>query len=230
MPNELVQQQAGQRQDIVNQETSGQVFFQHTISPDLFLSLSGSVRDAGADLTSNPLSTPVIISQSRGYREGYARADLSGHKGRHSWKTGIDSFFTPVHETLAYTITDPSQFDPVLSSNFNSPTAMGYRTLRILQDEVHLRNWNISAGLRFDHYAFVVHNRPGATRRCLSLCTLIESVTACFLDRVFQTPAMENLLLASSPQLNSLDSLVYGCLFVPREPTTTRWVYQVCLR
>src|ERR1700688_2262314 len=35
VPNELVQQQAGQRQDITNQETSGQVFFQHTISPNL---------------------------------------------------------------------------------------------------------------------------------------------------------------------------------------------------
>src|ERR1700722_13003660 len=54
VPNELVQQQAGQRQDITNQETRGQVFFQHTISPDLFLSLSGSVRDASANLTSNP--------------------------------------------------------------------------------------------------------------------------------------------------------------------------------
>src|SRR6202140_2747795 len=78
VPNELVQQQAGQRQDLTNQETSGQVFFQHTISPNLFFSVSGSVRDASADLTSNALATPVIVSQSRGYREGCARADLSG--------------------------------------------------------------------------------------------------------------------------------------------------------
>src|SRR5256886_4099236 len=42
VPNELVQQQAGQRQDIRNLETSGQIFFQHTISSDLFLSFSRS--------------------------------------------------------------------------------------------------------------------------------------------------------------------------------------------
>src|SRR5229473_391305 len=48
VPNELVQQQAGQRQDIQNAETSGQIYFQHTISPELFLSFSGSVRDSSA--------------------------------------------------------------------------------------------------------------------------------------------------------------------------------------
>src|SRR6266436_5013290 len=72
VPNELVQQQAGQRQDIRNLETSGQLFFQHTISPELFLSFSGSVRDSSATLTSNAQATPVIVSQERGYREGYA--------------------------------------------------------------------------------------------------------------------------------------------------------------
>src|SRR5467141_2254198 len=48
VPNELVQQRAGQRQDIQNTETSGQIYFQHTISPELFLSFSGSVRDSSA--------------------------------------------------------------------------------------------------------------------------------------------------------------------------------------
>src|SRR6202035_721908 len=79
VPNELVQQQAGQRQDIQNTETSGQIYFQHTISPELFLSFSGSVRDSSAMLASNAQATPVIVSQDRGYREGYLRADLAGH-------------------------------------------------------------------------------------------------------------------------------------------------------
>jgi hypothetical protein len=210
VPNELVQQQAGQRQDITNQETSGQVFFQHTISPDLFLSLSGSVREASANLTSNPLSTPVIISQSRGYREGYARADLSGHKGHHNWKTGVDSFFTPVYEALAYTITDPSQFDPGTQPQFQfADRKWDIEPSAYVQDEVHLGNWNISAGLRFDHYAFIVHEsawspRLGVSRYVPSLNLLLHASY----DRIFQTPAMENLLLASSAQLNAIDPIV----------------------
>ena len=210
VPNELVQQQAGQRQDITNQETSGQVFFQHTISPNLFLSLSGSVRDASADLTSNPSATPVIISQSRGYREGYARADLSGHKGHHNWKTGVDSFFTPVHEVLAYIITDPTQFDPGTQQQFSfTDHKWDIEPSAYMQDELHLGNWNISAGLRFDHYGFVVHEsawspRLGVSRYVSSLNLLLHASY----DRVFQTPAMENLLLASSAQLNAIDPIV----------------------
>jgi len=210
VPNELVQQQAGQRQDLTNQETSGQVFFQHTISPDLFLSLSGSVRDASADLTSNPSATPVIVAQSRGYREGYVRADLSGHKGHHNLKTGVDSFFTPVHEALSYTITDPTQFDPATQQQFQfTDHKWDIEPSAYVQDELHLGNWNISAGLRFDHYSFVVHEsawspRLGVSRYFSSLNLLLHASY----DRVFQTPAMENLLLASSAQLNAIDPIV----------------------
>src|SRR5690349_101819 len=91
VPNELVQQNAGQRQDLADTETSGQIYFQHPVSQDLFLSLSGSVRDANAALRSNVAATPVIVSQDRGYREGYLRADLAGHRGHHDWKAGVDS-------------------------------------------------------------------------------------------------------------------------------------------
>jgi outer membrane cobalamin receptor len=210
VPNELVQQQAGQRQDITNLETSGQVFFQHTISPNLFLSLSGSVRDASADLTSNPFATPVEVAQSRGYREGYARADLAGHHGRHNWKTGVDSLFTPVHEALSYLITDPSQFDPDTQQQFQfADHRWDIEPSAYVQDQIHIGNWNITAGLRFDHYGFVVHEsawspRLGVSRYVSSLNLLLHASY----DRVFQTPAMENLLLASSPQLNSIDPVV----------------------
>jgi len=63
--------------------------------------------------------------------------------------------------------------------------------------------------LRFDHYGFVVHEsawspRLGVSRYVSSLTLLLHASY----DRVFQTPAMENLLLASSAQLNSIDPVV----------------------
>ncbi|MGH9680349.1 MAG: TonB-dependent receptor, partial [Candidatus Acidiferrales bacterium] len=112
VPNELVQQQTGQRQDALQEETSGQVRYTHAISSNILLSIAGDVRDATALLSSNLASTPVIVSQDRGYREGYVRADLAGHHGRHDWKIGGDGIFNPVHEMLQYQITDPTQFDP----------------------------------------------------------------------------------------------------------------------
>src|SRR5260370_28952792 len=73
VPNYLVQQKVGQRQDVSDTEISGQLYFQHIISPDLLLSFSGSIRDAAATISSNHLSTPVIFFQDRGYLECYAR-------------------------------------------------------------------------------------------------------------------------------------------------------------
>ena len=210
VPNELVQQNAGQRQDIADTETSGQIFFQDPISQDLFLSLSGSVRDADATLRSNTAATPVIVSQERDYREGYLRADLAGHRGHHDWKAGVDSLLSPVHEALRYAITDPSQFDP----GTQTPFQFAYRHWDIepaayLQDQWHRNNWNVGAGLRFDHYGFVARQsgwspRIGISRYVPSLNLLLHASY----DRVFQTPAMENLLLASSPQLKSIAPIV----------------------
>lgn len=210
VPNYLIQQNAGQRQDIVNTETSGQMYFQHTISPNLFLSLSGSVRDAGAKLSSNPLATPVVVAQERGYREGYSRGDLAGHRGRHDWKAGVDSIFSPVHEKLRYIITDPTQFDPATKQQFQfSDRRWDVEPSAYVQDQIHLGNWNVSAGLRFDHYKFIVGEsgwspRISVSRYVPSLNLLVHGSY----DRVFQTPAVENLLLASSPQLDSVNPTV----------------------
>jgi len=210
IPNELVQEQAGQRQDAVQKETSGQAHYTHAFSQDLFLSVAGSVRDDTALLSSNAQSTPVIVSQDRGYREGYVRADLAGHHGINDWKIGIDGMFSPVHESLQYQITDPTQFDPGTQQQFQfAAKKWDIEPSVYIQDQIRLGKWNVSAGLRFDRYGFVVNEsawspRVGVSRYISSLNLLIHGSY----DRVFQTPAMENLLLASSPQLDSLSDLV----------------------
>jgi hypothetical protein len=212
VPNELVQQEAGQRQDSEQKETSGQIHYTHPFSANVILSVAGSVRDSYALLNSNPQSTPIIVSQDRGYREGYARADLAGHRGRHEWKFGADGIFSPVNENLQYQITDPSQFDPGTALTLAPPFSDRRWDIEpsvYAQDQIRLGKWNLSAGLRFDHYDFVVNEsawspRLGISRFISSLNLLVHASY----DRVFQTPAMENLLLASSPQLNSVSSLV----------------------
>jgi hypothetical protein len=212
VPNELVQQESGQRQDSEQKETSGQVHYTRAFSPNIFLSVAGNVRDAYALLNSNAPSTPIIVHQNRGYREGYARADLAGHHARHEWKFGVDGIFSPVNEKLQYLITDPSQFDPGTALTLAPPFSdrrWDIEPSAYAQDQIRLGKWNVSAGLRFDHYDFVVNEsawspRLGVSRFISSLNLLLHASY----DRVFQTPAMENLLLASSPELSSVSSLV----------------------
>lgn len=218
VPDELVQETAGQRQDVSTGETSGQVDYTLDISPNLLFEAEGSVRNDVFNLWSNDLSTPLIIGQQRGYREGYGRLALAGHYGRHDWKVGADAIFNPVHEALQYQITNPSLFDPGTPLRFNF---LDHRTdfepAVYAEDAIHLKNWNVSLGARYDDYHFVtnaseVSPRVAFSRYFASAGILVHAAY----DRVFQTPAMENLLLASSPQVEQISPLV---LRLPVEPS-----------
>jgi hypothetical protein len=218
VPNERVQQAAGQHQNSATSETGGQIFYQHIGSNNLLSTFSAGVRDSTFTLRSNGLATPVVVTQDRGYREGYVRADLAGHHGHQDWKLGADLLFTKVHESLAYQITDPSQFDPDTVSPFSfDQTHWDVEPAIYAQDSVHWANWSLSAGLRFDHYGFLVRESALSPRlgvsRYLHPWNMLLHVSY---DRVFQTPAMENLLLASSPQVDSLNPAV---LRLPLRPS-----------
>jgi hypothetical protein len=218
VPNELLQQAAGQRQSRQNQETTGTAYYQRTIANNLLLDVQGSVRDTGAQLASNPFSTPIVVAQQRGFREGYLRTDLAGHHGRHDWKAGADALWVPVHEALQYAITDPAQFDPGVRPAFSFFDRRRDREQgAFVQDQIRLGSWNFSAGLRFDHYSLLVDEsawspRLAASRFFPSFDLLIHASY----DRAFQTPAIENLLLARSPQV---DSLIPEILRLPVKPS-----------
>ncbi|HWZ57218.1 MAG TPA: TonB-dependent receptor [Verrucomicrobiae bacterium] len=211
VPNELMQQTAGQLENSEQKETSGQIRYTHAFSANILLSAAGSVRDASATLSSDSAPTPINVSQDRGYREGYARADLAGHRGRNDWKVGVDGIASSVNENLHYLITDSSQFDP--GTNLGpfsfADRKWDFEPSAYAEDQLRLGKWNVSAGLRFDHYGFAVDESAWSPR--VSVSRFISSLSLVLhgsYDRVFQTPAMENLLLASSPQVQSLSSVV----------------------
>jgi hypothetical protein len=219
VPNEMVQQNAGQRQDRANFENSGLIYYERVVSPSVLFDAEGSVRDAAANLWSNPRSTPILAAQQRGFREGYARADLAWHYGHHDFKAGADGIFNPVNETLQYSITDRAQFDPDTKRSFNFLANGWDREQSVfLQDSYHARNWNVSAGIRFDHYRLATEASAWSPRLAVSryFPSLGLLVHAAY-DRVFQTPAIENLLLASSPAADVLNATVVRLAVPPSQ-------------
>jgi hypothetical protein len=218
IPGELVQQNAGQRQDRTNRETSGLVYYQRVISPVLLFDAEGSVRDDSANLWSNSNATPIVVAQQRGFREGYTRANVAWHRGHHDLKFGADVIFSSVNEALQYTITNRAQFDPDTRPRFNfSGRGSDREQSAFIQDSFHARNWNVSAGIRFDHYHLATgakawSPRLGISRYFPSLGLLVHASY----DRAFQTPAIENLLLASSPAADVLNGTV---LRLPVQPS-----------
>src|ERR1700737_3230267 len=110
VPNEQLQQAAGQRQDRANLETMGILSYQRLFTPNLLGDLRLMVRDDSDNLSSNPLSTPIIALQDRGFREEYFKGSVSAHHGRHEWKAGVEADFTAIHESFRDVITDAAQF------------------------------------------------------------------------------------------------------------------------
>jgi hypothetical protein len=206
IPNELVQQDAGQLQSGDNFETMGTVNYQHIFSADSLGSLEGMVRDNANDLYSNEQSTPIIAFQKNDFREGYFKGTYSRHYRNQEFKAGIEVDTTFLHENFHYLITDPDQFDP------DTPQTLTFLDSRpdleqsaFVEDLIRLGKWTVSAGLRWDHYQLLLNQNSFSPR--ISIGRYFPSAKMVLhgsYDRVFQTPSFENILISSSPQIDAL--------------------------
>lgn len=207
IPNEQLQDAAGQRQDRAIVETIGIVSYDHTFTPGILADFRGMVRDNSQTLWANDLSTPIIPSQDRGFREGYFKATVSIDKGIHNWKAGLEVDSTHIHEAFGYTITDPTQFDDSTPTNFQFRSGKwDLEQSGFVQDQINLGKWTINAGLRWDHYQLLVNQNALSPRLGVArYFPKAEMVFHASYDRVFQTPFFENILLSSSDAVTSLN-------------------------
>jgi outer membrane cobalamin receptor len=218
VPNELVQQSAGQRQDQDNFETIGIASYQHVFSPNVVADFRGMARDDSEGLSSNLLSTPIIVFQDNGFREVYFKGTIAIHHGNQEWKAGVESDSTFLREQFSDLITDFSQFDPGTPPSYNFVgNRPSLEQSAFVQDLIRLGKWTLSAGLRWDHYQLLVNQNAVSPRLGVShYFPSAELVLHASYDRVFQTPDFENILLSSSPEVVSLNPEV---LRLPVEPS-----------
>ena len=102
LPNEQVQQAAGQLQTADNIETMGIVSYEHIFSSNMLADLRGMVRDNANDFYSNTNSTPIEILQHNRFREGYFKGNLTVSHGRHEIKAGVESDNLSLNEDFNY--------------------------------------------------------------------------------------------------------------------------------
>ena len=208
IPNEDLQEQAGQLQNGNNGETLGTVQYRHLVSADVLTTYAGMVRDNTDSLKSNAASTPIIATQNNSFREIYAKSAVTWHRSHQEIKAGLESDNTFLHEHFAYLITDPTQFDD------DTPPTLTFSAARpdleqgaFIEDVVRLGQWTVSAGLRWDHYQLLLNQKAFSPRLSVgrSFPNLNLVLHASF-DRVFQTPSSSNILISSSPQIQALSS------------------------
>ncbi len=207
IPNELVQQAAGQRQTAANAETMATGSYQHNFSDRGSADVRGMVRENANHFESNADSTPIEVFQHNRFREGYFKITGTLDRGANEWKAGVESDNTFLRENLNYLITDPTQFDE------GTPTAFQFAGSRpdleqsaFLQDQINLHSWTIAAGLRWDHYQLLLNRQAVEPRLAVSHYLQNAGLILHFsYDRVFQTPSFENILLSSSTEIEALN-------------------------
>lgn len=212
VPDELLQYEAGQRQDRRSDETSGQISYQHTLAPWLLASIRAMVRDFSADLWSNPLATPILANQDRGFRESYVGGAVSAHRGIHEMKAGGEAIWTSIHENFAYQITDASFFPQAVPPQFQfADRRRGLEESAFAQDLIQVGHWTFSAGVRWDGYQLLVHDSAVSPRLAAAwYWPRAGLVLRASYDRAFEIPAIENLLLASSAAAQHLTNAGTG--------------------
>jgi hypothetical protein len=229
LPNELVQQAAGQHDVADNFETMGIIAYQHIFSPNVLADFRGMVRDDSTDLISNANATPIMAFLHNHFREGYFNTAVSLHHGHHELKAGIDSDNRFLHENFSDVITgnpnDPDYpFDAGTPLTFafpgNFPTEGARPDLEqaaYIQDLIHCENWTVAVGLRWDHYQLLVNQNAVSPRFSVAhFFPKSNLIVHASYDRIFQTPSFENILLSSSQQVTSLDPSV---LRLPVQPS-----------
>lgn len=227
LPNEQLQQAAGQLQTADNIETMGIVSYQHTFSTDMLADLRGMVRDNANDFYSNFNSTPIQILQHNSFREGYFAGSVTINDGGHEIKAGMESDNLFLRENFNYNITDPAPYDPDTPLTFSF---LGQRPdleqAAYVQDLIRLGHWTANIGLRWDHYQLMVNRQALQPRLAISRYFPSANLIAHFsYDRVFETPSFENLLLSSSTAATSLNPV---SLQLPVEPSEGNY-YEVGL-
>ena len=132
---------------------------------------------------------------------------MSAHVGVHELKAGADVSVGTIREELGYQITDPNRFDA------GTPMAFSFRDRRanreeaiFVQDQMRIGAWTLNAGLRWDRYRLVVADSAFSPRLAVAWSSpAADLVLRASYDRAFQTPAIENLLIAGSDAVERLD-------------------------
>src|SRR5215213_1438574 len=224
VPNRLEQEVAGQDVRQRLRDSSQSVSFQHIFSPTAVGQVSFFNRRDTAELTSNPLSTPVASFQDRTLQNYGGIASLALTRGTHNIKFGGQVTITPVREDFSFYPTTPfgeivDEDGNVFPNPINGFTAAnpfrftGSKTGRTLSVYVQdrftpFRNFTLDVGVRYDNYRLVIKEDGFSPRIGVAYyIPRTQTTIRASYNRLFQPPPAENLLLASSAQSVALSPI-----------------------
>ncbi len=211
VPNEALQEQAGQRQRRTTEESLGQIAHQDVLSPTVLVNVRAMARVSDAALDANDRSIPIRPFQDRDLREVHTNGSVTVHRGRSEMKAGGELTFGALDERFESAITARELggfevFDDDVPERFafeDSGTAREHALFA--QTLTRVGPATIAAGVRYDYSRLRTRDHAFSPRVSGSWFAVpLGLVIHASYDRTFETPPSENILLASANVVEAL--------------------------
>jgi len=221
VPHNADQERAGQHQVQRNRQAWGTASWQRAWAGNTVTQVAGYHRSGSAGLAGSREDVPLYLSASRRLRRAGVLASVTQQRGKHIVKAGVEASRLSLHEDFVFFVTDEDEGeeadlsagalahdenDPFVFGGAAEPTMLGF----YIQDSLRFgRGLTVDFGVRADRTRMLSEAsqwspRVGAAYRIPGTGTVIRGSV----DRFFQPPQAENLLLASSEQARELSPFV----------------------
>ncbi len=217
VPNNLDQEEAGQRQRQEVRHDSQSISWQHTLSPNTLFDVAYSRSYFLSKLLGSSFDTPIVADQNRHHARQEAQGSLSHAGHGNTIKAGLEVSRVSIAEFFGFAVTDAEaadeagisvaamNFTPSNPFSYSDHSARGTQGVYVQDDFSPLRNLKISAGVRFDHSDLLVSDHQVSPR--VGAVYFIPRTKTAFrgsFNRLYMPPQVENLLIASSAQAREL--------------------------
>jgi hypothetical protein len=221
VPHNEEQEESGQDQRQRNVQTWQTVSYQRAWAGNTVSQLAGYHRSGSAALFGSEHDTPLYISADRALRRVGILGSVTHHRGRHVLKAGVEAARLTLREQFSFFVTDEDEGeeaelsegalrhdedDPFEFNGRATPTLFGFYA----QDSVQFAGGlTVDVGIRADRARMLAEAsqwspRLGAAYHLPSSDTIVRASV----DRFFQPPQAENLLLGSSEHARELSPFV----------------------
>lgn len=221
VPHSEEQEEAGQDQHQTNLQTRQTASWQRAWAASTVSQLAGYHRSGSAALSGSARDTPLHINADRSLRRIGVLGSVTHHRGKHVLKAGVEAARLSLREDFSFFVTDEDEGeeadlsegalehdedDPFVFRGRANPTLLAF----YIQDSIQFgRGLTIDVGVRADRVRMLAEAsqwspRLGAAYHVPGSGTTVRAS----LDRFFQPPQAENLLLGSSERARELSPFV----------------------
>jgi outer membrane receptor for ferrienterochelin and colicin len=221
VPHNEEQNEAGQDQRQRNVQTWQTASWQRAWSANTVSQIAGYHRSGSAALVGSERDTPLHLSAERTLRRTGVLGSVTHHRGKHVLKTGVEAARLRLREDFSFFVTDEDAGeeadlsegalehdadDPFVFAGRAQPTLFAF----YVQDSVQFgRGLTVDFGVRADRARMLTESsqwspRLGAAYDVPNSGTIVRASV----DRFFQPPQAENLLLGSSEHARGLSPFV----------------------